>query len=272
MSQGLSVWLLTLAQFNRTLDSPDLGPPPATPQASSPGILHAKDAEEGPPRNERADIALMCLRVFMAGQLAFASLSVAAPATVICTTLSAIMPLVPPCLASIGVEVPVATRLAVRNCPHPVSDAASYECLLKPDTSPPCAWKNVQRAKGPDSLLFLRLLEPAPKELQGQSYLPKNAKTLAILIQSKQHRSPEGRRRDPTSQFALECKKVTSCPFPFLFVVISDSERTPKADSARAPNEVFVGRDHLEDLYGAVLLRMRLEEWHMSGREEDCDV
>ena len=182
------------------------------------------------------------------------------------------MPLAPSGIADILVEVSAATQLAVRDCPHAVSDTASYERLLKPETPLPCAWKNAQRAaQGPDSLLFLRLAESAPKVLRGSSYLPKNAQTLAILIQSKQQQSLKARREDTTSQFASECKKVASCTFPYLFVVISDSERTPAMGPKHRPNELFVGQEQLGNLYGAVLLRMRLEEWHMSACDEDGD-
>lgn len=231
---------------------------------TSPGALQAKDAEEGPPRNEHADIGLVCLRYFMAGQRALAAEARGGQSDVICT-LGELIPVTPPAFRNVRIFVPTASLLRVNQSSHSISTAASYERLLL-QKSLPCAWKNLQRSAGPGSLLLLRLVEPAPAELC-QPYKKKaaNMHTLAILIQSKQRRSLAGRKRE--DQFDAELYKCRRCPFPFLFIMISDSECS-LPDRA---NAVYVGQERLEQLYGPMLCGIRKEEWHTlrPGEEEE---
>lgn len=235
----------------------------------SPGPLQAKDDEEGPPRNERADIGLMCLRLFMVGQQALAATGTPhnTDGVVVCM-LGDLIPVVPPAFRHIRILVPTTRLVPVTRSAHKISAAATYQQLLSAGQPPlPSAWKNCQRTSGPDSWLLLELVDPAPEDLC-RPYRKKlaNMRTLAILIQSKQRRSEDARKKE--EEFDKELRKCWRCPFPFLFVMITDSECAHLPDR---PNAIYVGQQRLEELYGPVLYSMRVEEWHMTkpGKDEE---
>lgn len=164
--------------------------------------------------------------------------------------------------------MPTAGIVLANRSLHSISTAASYERLLSlQQPSLPCAWKNCQRSPGPDSLLLLQLVDPAPASLC-RPYKKKraNMRTLAILIQSKQRRSLAGRKKEEA--FDEELRKCRRCPFPFLFVMITDSERSLLPDK---PNAIYVGQERLEQLYGPMLCALRKEEWHMPSPSDYVD-
>jgi hypothetical protein len=230
----------------------------------SPGALQAKDSEEGPPRNEHADIGLVCLHLFMVGQRALAEVrppALSGPTDMICT-LGELIPVTPPAFRAIRIIVPTTTIVRVNRSLRSISTAASYENLLSLKALP-CAWKNLQRSPGPDSLLLLQLVDPAPASLCCPYKKKKaNLHTLAVLIQSKQRRSLAGRKQE--DKFDEELRKCRRCPFPFLFIMISDSECS-LPDKA---NAVYVGQERLELFYGSMLCALRKEEWHTAKPNE----
>ncbi len=228
--------------------------------------------------NEDADVKLLCLKIFVASHRGMLLKQLPEPIRV-----GDLLPFVTdPQICTL--ELCIAPKHAVRADVSEVQlDATNLVSNLQ---GKPLPWAVINKEKThyADSLLVFSLKSLVPvvccpkgdtpaHKREYKQVAEQHKNLLAVLIQSKYHRSPtDAQGHHISERFGIEYQKCIATPIPFLFVLISDAVKISNDQHIPLPyngNGYFVGRDSLRQLFGDFLYNIRSESWLSREEEEE---